>query len=132
VNDPLLVSSLERLGDLEGGADGGGRRHRAGGQDLPERAAIDELHDEEAPAGGFLESVERRDIGMIQRREHPGFAPEPRHAIAVREKCVEDDLDGDITAKSRVTGAVDGSHAAFTGQFDDVVRTQPLADHQAR
>ena len=55
----------------------------AGGLALVETRAVDDLHRQETPAVGFLERVEDHDVGMVQRRDRPRLALEPREAIGV-------------------------------------------------
>ena len=43
---------------------------------LRERRALDQLEDQRGDAVGLLQSVDRPDVGMIQRREKAGFARE--------------------------------------------------------
>ena len=53
-----------------------------------ERLALDELENQEADAVRFLEAVDRADVGMVQRREHPRLALEAREPIRVaRERA---------------------------------------------
>ena len=47
------------------------------------RLAFDELENQEANAVRFLEAVDRTDVGMVQRREHPRLALEPREPIGI-------------------------------------------------
>ena len=94
VNDALMVGGAERLCDLER------NRQRFVNGDRPLRDAIgerrpfDELEDEGAyvgrvlllrPAGHacFFEAVDRRNVRMIERREHLRFALEAREAIGL-------------------------------------------------
>ncbi len=42
---------------------------------------MDQFEDEEAFAFGFLEAVQRPDVGVIQRGEEPGLAFEARESI---------------------------------------------------
>ena len=50
---------------------------------LCERGALDEFENQEANAVSFLEAVDRADVGMVQRREHPRFALEARESIGM-------------------------------------------------
>ena len=44
---------------------------------------LDQLHDERTGTVGFLDTVNRGDIGMIQRRERTRFAIEPGQALRI-------------------------------------------------
>ena len=45
--------------------------------------ALDQLHHERADAVGFFETVDLRDVRMVQRREGLRFAREPREPFGV-------------------------------------------------
>ena len=63
-------------------------------------------------------------MGMIERRQHLRFAPEPPETIGVAREGVGDDFQRDIAAEIRVTGAVDLTHPSCSEQGDDLVRTK--------
>ena len=81
---------------------GNGPRHPLG-----QRLAFDELEHERADAFGVLEPVDRADVRMIQRRQHPRFAFEARQPLGVVRERARQDLDGDIAAQPRIAGAID-------------------------
>ena len=68
-------------------------------QQLGERLALDELHDQEVAAVRLLHAEQRRDVRMVERGEHLGFTLESDDAIRVRVKRLWQDLHGDIAAK---------------------------------
>ena len=51
-----------------------------------QRFSADEFHHQKLPSAGFFHSVNRRDVRMIQRRQHAGFTLESRRAVA---SCVK-------------------------------------------
>ena len=50
---------------------------------LGQRVAIDKLHHQEVPAVGLLHSIQRRDVGMIQRGEQFRLAFESRNPFRI-------------------------------------------------
>jgi hypothetical protein len=100
-----FVRVLQRLGHLlrviEGSLEG--KRTRL-------RLALDQLHLQ----GAVLNAVQMRDMGMIQRGQHLGFAPEASHALRVAGECVGQDLQRHIALELGVTGAIDLVHATRT------------------
>src|SRR5207249_331066 len=70
----------------------------------------------------ILEAVDRGDVGVIQRREHPRLALETGEAIAVLEEEIRQGLDRDLAVQLQVPRAVDLSHAAPANRGDDLVR----------
>jgi hypothetical protein len=132
VNNALFVRRFERFRQLTRDVHGGNRRHGPGRQHLAQRLARDQLHHQEMAPLSFLQAEECRDAGMIERRQHSSFALEAQNAIAIGEKHIADDLDGDIAAEPGVAGAINGSHPAFAQPGHHFVRTELLANHDRR
>ena len=113
MDDPPLVRSIERVGDLPRHGQRVFERNGAARQPLGERLAVDELHHQRARAALLLDAIDLRDVRMVQRRQGPGLAFEPGSALGIRGKGVGQDLDGDIAIEPRVARAIHLSHAAF-------------------
>ena len=64
-------------------------------------------------ATGLLEPVNRRDVGMIQRRERLRLALETRQAFEVRCKRFRQDLDRHLATQRRVRPPLHLHHPAF-------------------
>ena len=64
---------------------------------------------------------------MVDGREHPRLAFEPRNAARVARELLGQHLDGDVAAELAVARPVDLAHAADAEQVDDLVRTEPGA-----
>ena len=121
MNNALLMGSFERLGDLFRDRQRLRERQRGARDPLRKVLALDQFHDQGVSASGFLESVNRRDVRMIERRERFRFAFEPRQAARVGGKRTWENLDGDLAAQRRVRRSVHLPHPAFTDQRDDLV-----------
>jgi hypothetical protein len=80
-----------------------------------------------AHAVAVLESVNRADMGMIQRREHARFAIEPCVAVGFREPRFGEDFDRDIASEIRVARAIHFTHATGADERDDFVGAYPSA-----
>jgi hypothetical protein len=63
-------------------AKAGGQR----GESIRQRLALDELEDQRPEAARFFQSVERGDVGMVQRGEDLGFALEARETRRVERE----------------------------------------------
>jgi hypothetical protein len=119
MDDALVVRDLERGGDLA--HDRQRTVERADPtvlDELVERRALHQLHRD----GIALEAVDLRDIGVVQRREHPGFALEAREALEVAREDGRQHLDGDVAAELEIMGAIDLAHSAFAkfgGDLED-------------
>jgi hypothetical protein len=77
----------------------------------------------------FLQSVDRSDVGMIQRRQHARFTLESRHALAVTTERFRKKLDRNIAAELRVGGLVNVAHAARSEVTRDLVVCEFGSDH---
>ena len=83
MNDPLFMRGFERLRDLLRDRQRLVDRDRPARNALRQVLALDEFHHQRTDTVGFFETVDVRDIGMIQRREGLGFAREPREPFGV-------------------------------------------------
>ena len=81
-----------------------------------QRLAFDEFQDETADAGILDDAVDRRDVGVAERRQQPRLTLEPRDPIGAAGDLGRKDLDGDVAAEPRVVGAIDLAHAAAPQQ----------------
>src|SRR6185503_17521629 len=81
-------------------------------------------------AGGFLDAVDLRDVRMIQRRQQPRLALEPRKAIRIGRETGRQDLDRDVASQLRVARAIHFAHAAHAEQPDDFVDADPRLRYQ--
>jgi hypothetical protein len=106
MGDALLVRRFERLGHLVCELERGPHRHRPAREPLGQRLALDQLHDEEMPAGGLLHPVQYRDVRVIQCGEHLRFALEAREAVGIEGEQFGEDFDGDVcdSASCRAPG----------------------------
>ena len=73
--------------------------------------------------------VDRRQVRMIERRCGPRFLDEALDARRVAGQLGRQDLDGEIAAERRVTGAIDLTHASRANPGDDLVAAELRSDH---
>ena len=121
MNDPLFVRGFQRFGDLRRDRDRLVERDRAAHNPLryvlPSTSSITRAC---APVD-FFKPVDRGDVGMIQRRECPSLALEPRHALEISRERIGKDFDGDLAAERRVGRSVDLSHPPFADRHSHFV-----------
>src|SRR5436190_22640673 len=98
---------------------------------LGEGFAVDQLENEKTLAGRFLESVNRGDVRMVQRREDLRLPLEAHEAIVVLCECLRENLERDAASELDVPGAVDLAHSACADRRDDLVGTQTVARGKA-
>ena len=61
---------------------------------------------------GVFETVDVRDVRMIQRGQHLRFALESREPVGISRERLGQDLDRDVAIQPRVARAIDLAHAA--------------------
>ena len=123
VNDALLVSGLERLGNLSGERGRFLDWNRSTHQARRERLTLDELQDEVPRRPNLLQVVDGPDVWMIQRREHFRLALKAGDAIGILRDGVRQALDGYFALEFHVSRAIDDAHAAGTEASRDLVGT---------
>ena len=86
-----------------------------------ERGAVEELHDEEGAALFFADVVDGADVGMIEGGRSFGFAAKTLERLAVLREIFGQELECDKATKARVLSLVDHAHTAAAELFDDPV-----------
>jgi len=118
MDDALLVRRFEARRNLPRDRDGFVERQRT-----LQVGAFDQFHDERA----LLDAINRRDIGMIQRGQHLGFALESRHVLRIVGQGRGQDLDRDVAVQLGVVGAINLAHAAGAKRRHNFVRAEFVA-----
>ena len=118
VDNASCVSGCESLCDLLADS------QRLGNWQRPRRMlAFDQLQNQEIGPVEFLQSVNRGDMRVIQRRQRPCLAAQTRHSLAIACELVGQRLDRDVAAESDVVCPVDLPHTARAEGRDDLVGT---------
>src|SRR5437879_3478682 len=102
MQDSLLMSAVQRGG---GGEDRRARRlwrQPVGGEAIPQRAARELLHDQQAQPVRFDIVVDRNDMRVIERGQDPSLSEEPRLDFRIRAERSRQLLDGDRPAELAV------------------------------
>ena len=132
MDDALLVRGFERLRDLLGNGQRFVDRDGTVRDTLGEIVTLDEFHHEGVYATGLLEPVDRRDVGMIQRRERLRLALETRQAFGISRERVRQDLDRDLAAERRVRRTADLPHTALAYGRADFVHAETSAGSEGQ
>ena len=127
MNDPLFMRRFERLRDLLRDRQRLVDRDRPARNALRQVLALDELHHQRTDTVGFFETVDVRDVGMIQRREGLRFAREPREPFGVAREDIGQHLDRDVAIQLRIARAIDLAHAAGAQGGEDLIRAEAKA-----
>ncbi len=124
VHDSRRVRRREALGDLSADIERAPNRQRPGGQEVPHRPALDELHGDPDGAVGLADVVDRHDVGVRERRSGPRLVLEPRPPARVPRRFGREDLQGDVAPEPRVLCPVDLSHPPGAERREDLVEPQ--------
>jgi hypothetical protein len=106
MDDALLVRGLERLRDLARDRDRLVLRNRPLRDAIGQRRSFDQLEDQYRLAIELLETMDRGDVGMAERRDDLRFTREAGEAIGV-DQMIGKDLQRDVAPELRVAGAID-------------------------
>jgi hypothetical protein len=123
----VFVCGLDRLGDLLRDGQGLVRRQWPGGDSRGQRRPVHELHDEGGDRiaarlrGHFQDTVDLRDVGMVERGQHLRFAVEARQPIGIVCDGGVKQLDGDVAIQLRIAGAMDLAHASPAEETQNLV-----------
>jgi hypothetical protein len=122
VNDALLVRHLERLGDLPC------RRQRLVQGDWTALESLrqvlpwHQLHHEGTNPAALLETVDVRDVGVIQGGESLRLTREPRKSLRVARHLLRKNLEGDVAVQPGVAREVYLAHPTCADWGKDFVR----------
>ena len=140
MDDALFVRGFERVGDLLRDGQGIGEQPRStalgfgvstidqGRQIL----ALDQLHDQGREISGFLESVDRGDVRVVQRGEHFSFALKTREAIGVAGDGRRQHFDRDRPFQVAVGRAIDLAHATGANGGNNFIWAEARAGGQGQ
>ena len=133
VHDAALVGGVERGGDLAEDVERD-RRLQAGGaaQPLGEVAALDPAHAQIRPALVLAGLVDVDHVRVVERRQQPPLALEPRPERGVGRQRRRDQLQRDGALEQQVRGAVDDAHPARARLGLDPVAGELVSDAQLR
>ena len=132
VDDALLVRGFEGLGNLLGDGQGLVDGNRPLCDAVGERRRPRPAPSRARSCRRFLETVNLRDVRVVQGREQLGLTLEPREAIRIVREDLGQDFDGDLTPEVGVRRAVHFAHAAHTDLAVDFVRAEARAGGQCQ
>ena len=127
VDDPGFVRLGDRAGDLRRDLHDARKRQPAGGDQLVQRLAVDQLHRDVGDAFRTSDAVDRDDVRVIEGRSDARFALEARKRCRTWRGRFFQDLDGDKAGEVGIARAVDLSHAAAAKQRHEFIRAEPGA-----
>ncbi len=132
VNDPLLVRRFERLRDLLRDRQRFVDRDRPARDSLREVFALDQFHHESVGSVGLFQTVNGRNVLMVQGGEDFRFPLESGHSFRVGRERFGENLDGDVAIEPRVARAIHLPHAAGPQGGEDLVRAEAGARRESQ
>src|SRR6516162_4727296 len=127
MDDPLVVRGLERGRDLPRDRQRLVEWNRPSRDPLVEVLAVDEFEHEELRAVGFIETVDRTNVRVIEGGEDVCFATEAGDTLGIAREARGQDLQRDVTSELDIFRAIHLPHAACTEGRDDFIDTEPSA-----
>ena len=100
-----------------------GRQRAVGVEEVLERAAGHQLHDDVRPAGVGIRGEHEHTARMRELACKPTFLAEAFHGRRARCKAFREQLHGDVLTAFRRLGFVNGSHAAGADETQQAVAT---------
>jgi hypothetical protein len=125
MDEPLFMSGFEGLSDLPQDGKRFFETETSAGEPLGKGLAGHHLHDEKPEPLGLLETMEGRDVGMIQGREKVSFPLETRQLLLVSREIFREKLEGHLPAELRVASSVDLTHATHAEKGRDIEGSEP-------
>ncbi len=86
--------------------------------------ALDQFHHQEALRAILLETVDARDVGVLEGRKGPRFALKTCDAFWIGAHLPRQDLDRDLPIEIWVVGPVDLTHPTSTERRQNAIRTE--------
>ncbi len=96
---------------------------------LSEALAPHVLHGDKEIAAGFVDVVNRGDVGMLDRSGGASFLNETLLPFFVGGKFFRKELERHLALELGVLGEVDLAHASLADLFEDLVMRNRRSDH---
>ena len=129
VHDAGAVRGGECVGHLRRDAQRFGEPHALARDQLIQRLAIHQLHDDVGLPVLLADFMDGDDVGVVQRRSRFGLLHEARAAVGIGTAHFSQQFDGDETIQALVPGLVDPTHAALADLFQQGEMPQLAAVH---
>src|SRR5579862_1489891 len=91
--------------------------------------AVEKFHGDKGFAVLIADVIDGANVGMVESGCSLGFALKAGESLGIAGNSFGKEFQGNKTAKARVFGFVDDSHATATKLFGDVVVRDGLANH---
>src|ERR1700736_3436994 len=112
MDDAALVRPLQSLANFDAVFQNLLGRQRTFTQAVGESLAFQKLHDQEIDTILMTDIMQSADVGMVQRRDGPGFAVETLFGFDIVGKMAGEDFDRDRAVEASILRPINLSHAA--------------------
>src|SRR5260370_41018331 len=99
MNNATGMGRIQSIGDLDAEGENRFQFHRPAGDQVLERGAVEELHDEEGASLFFADVVDRADVGMIESGRGLGLAAKTLQCLPILREVVGKELEGNEAAE---------------------------------
>jgi hypothetical protein len=93
-------------------------------EQVGEGFARDVFHDQSVRVAGVFDTVDLRNVGMIERGEQRGLAAEAGEAVGVARELLGEDFEGHVALQLGIVAVIDLAHTAFADEAPDFVLAQ--------
>ena len=127
MDDALLVRGIQGLGDLTRDRQGVFQRNRATSDPIGQGVALDQLEDQRVGLAAVLESINRRDVWMVERRQHLRLPAEAGEALRLQRECRSNHFQRDVAIELGIARAIHLAHAAGAERGENLIRAEARA-----
>ena len=125
MDDPQSVRGFDRIDDLTPDRDGLVHIERPARQTIGQRRTLDQFENEATHTIHGLDSVDGRDVRVVEGRQQPGLALDAGQSLGVGCKFRRQHFQGDASAQPRVAGLIDVAHPSGAQQPADLEDAEP-------
>jgi hypothetical protein len=115
------VRGFQRFGDLAHDRQRFVNVNRPARDAIGQRLADDQFEDERMIVIAVLETINRRYVWVVERRQHLCRAIEACEPIRIERKRVRDDLQRDVATQFHIACAINLAHAPGAERREDLV-----------
>jgi len=129
MNDSFAVRRIERVRDVNCDVKKPRDRERTSGDQVIQRAALEQLHHNEVLALELINFVNRTDMRMVERRRGPCFALESLQRLRIILGLLRKKFQGNLAAEANVFALVDYAHSSAAEPAENAVMGDFVGNH---
>src|SRR6185369_9509917 len=130
MHDAATVRCCERVSHLDRDRERAPQIEWFTVDNLAHVSPFDELHRDKLNVADFMQTEDRADVWVIQRRRELGFAFETNEVGSAVSEIRRDDFYDRGPVERRIDDLVNSTLSAFTDLFDDTIMEEELPEHR--